>query len=346
MYGGGGMADEMRAVPGVDWISLDRAGRWDFVRFLSRLRRLTEALDPHLVYGYLGPARAATLLLARRRRKIIWGVRDSNMELSHYGWLARAGFRLERMFSSSPDLILANSNAGRDYVVSSGFPRDKTRVVENGIDTDRFRADAAGRARLRAAWRVPPRAVLVGVVARLDPMKGHRDFLRAAAILAQRRKELRFVCIGGGPSRYGDGLAALARTLGLEAVLTWVEEQRDVSAAYSALDIAVNCSAFGEGFSNVVGEAMACGVPCVVTDVGDSARIVADAGVVVPAGDPPALGEGILRMVARLSDGDYADPVRRSEVNRARIREHFSVERMVSETQALLLGLAQPPAAA
>jgi glycosyltransferase involved in cell wall biosynthesis len=340
MQPGGGMADEIRAIAGIEWIPLERRPGWGLLPFALRLRAVARAIEPDLVYGYMGPARIAVLLLPRKRSRIIWGVRDSNMDLRHYGWMAHAGFRLERMFAGRPDLILANSQAGRDYVVSTGFPRDKTRVVENGIDTERFRVDAAGRERLRAAWRVPPRALLAGVVARLDPMKGHRDFLCAAALLARRRKDLRFVCIGGGPDSVRGELRAAASALGLETVLTWAGEERDMAAAYSALDVAVSCSVFGEGFSNAIGEAMACGVPCVVTDVGDSARIVGDAGLVVPPRDPAALAQGVLRMLERCAHGDYADPARRSEVNRARVRENFSVERMVAGTQALLLNLA------
>jgi glycosyltransferase involved in cell wall biosynthesis len=341
MQPGGGMADEMRAVPGVEWIPLERRPGWGLLPFALQLRAAARALEPDLVYGYMGPARIAVLLLPRKCSRIIWGVRDSNMDLRHYGWMAHAGFRLERMFAGRPDLILANSQAGRDYVVSRGFPPHKTRVVDNGIDTGRFRADPVGRARLRNAWRVPPQSLLVGVVGRLDPMKGHRDFLSAAAMLARRKPGVHFVCVGDGPPGYRAELAALARDLGLERLLTWAGEERDMSAAYSAFDIAVSSSAFGEGFSNVVAEAMACGVPCVVTDVGDSARIVGDAGVVVPAQQPAALAEGILQMVQRCAHGDYADAALRCEVNRARVRENFSVERMVAETQALLSKLAR-----
>jgi glycosyltransferase involved in cell wall biosynthesis len=340
MYGGGAMAAEMQAVPGVRCISLEREASWDLLPFLARLRRTVNALDPQLLYGYLGPARLATLFAGRGRRKIIWGVRDSNMDLSRYGWIARAAARAERLFAGWPDLVLANSVAGRDYRVAHGFPPHKVAVIENGIDLARFRADPAGRLRLRSAWGVPPGALLVGVTGRLDPMKGYPDFLAAAALLAGVRPELRFVCIGEGPRRYRDELEACARRLGVDRVLTWAPEQADMAAAYSALDIAVSSSAFGEGFSNVVAEAMACGVPCVVTDVGDSARIVGGAGEVVAPRDPRALADGVLRMLARFAHGDYADAARRAAAGRERVRENFSLERMVERTQSALLELA------
>lgn len=340
MYAGGGMEAEMQAVPGVRCICLERAGAWDVVPFLARLRRTVKAVDPQLLYGYLGPARLATLFVGRGRRKIVWGVRDSNMDLSRYGWIARAAARVERRFAGWPDLVLANSIAGRDYSVANGFPPDKVAVIENGIDVARFRPDPAGRVRLRSAWGVPPEAVLVGVIGRLDPMKGYPDFLAAAALLARARPELRFVCIGDGPRRYRDELEACARRLAVEGVLTWAAEQADMPAAYSALDIAVSSSAFGEGFSNVVAEAMACGVPCVVTDVGDSARIVGATGEVAAPRDPRALAQGVLRMLARIAHGDYADAAQRAAALRTRVRENFSLERMVERTQSALLELA------
>lgn len=337
MYAGGAMAAELAALPGVRCVSLERRGNADLIGFWMRLRRLVASVDPHVLYGYLGPARVATLLVGRRGRKVVWGMRASNMEFERYGWAARLAAWLERRFAAWPDLVLANSGAGRDWLVALGCPPGKIRVIENGIDLERFRADPARRAGLRDAWRIAPEARLVALVGRLDPMKGHPDFLAAAALVAVREPGVRFVCIGDGPRAYREKLAAHARRLGLSAVLAWVPEQSDMSAAYSACDIVVSSSAFGEGFSNVVAEAMACGVPCVVTDVGDSARIVGEAGVVVPPRDPRALAEGILATLASPFPG---------EAVRARIGEHFSIEGMVERTQAALLELVQAPVVA
>jgi glycosyltransferase involved in cell wall biosynthesis len=337
MYDGGAMAGELAALPGVRCVCLERRGRADLIGFWLRLRRLVASVDPHLLYGYLGPARVATLLVGRRGRKVVWGMRASNMEFGRYGRTARLAAWLERRFAAWPDLVLANSAAGRDWLVALGCPGEKIRVIENGIDLARFHADPVGRATLRAAWRIAPEAKLVALVGRLDPMKGHPDFLAAAALVAARTPEARFVCIGEGPGAYREALAAQASRLGLDAVLAWLPEQPDMNAAYSACDLVVSASAYGEGFSNVVAEAMACGVPCVVTDVGDSARIVGEAGVVVPPRNPRALADGILAMLARSS---------RSDATRTRIREHFSVERMVERTQAALLELVHAPGAA
>ncbi|MBF0445541.1 MAG: glycosyltransferase, partial [Magnetococcales bacterium] len=143
-----------------------------------------------------------------------------------------------------------------------------------------------------------------------------------------------FICIGGGSSTYSTQLKETASTLGLDNVLIWAREQKDMPKVQNGLDIAVS-SSFSEGFSNTIGEAMACGVPCVVTDVGDSARIVGDHGVVVPSGDYQALGDGLKRLV----DMDTTDMKQLKKAVRARIDELYSIDKLVSDTESLLYSL-------
>ena len=206
-------------------------------------------------------------------------------------------------------------------------------VVENGINTIRFYPDPKGRAVVRNEWKVNANDRLIGLVARLDAMKDHRNFLQACALLAARRNDLRFVCVGGGGSAYRAELAAFAGDLGIADRLIWTGARQDMPAAYSAMDIACSSSAFGEGFSNAVGEAMACGVPCVVTDVGDSARIVGEIGEVAPPHNADALAGALDRMLARLEE--HAAIGCRA---RARIVDEFSVERMVFRTEQVVYG--------
>jgi glycosyltransferase involved in cell wall biosynthesis len=200
--------------------------------------------------------------------------------------------------------------------------------VPNGIDTNRFRPDAAGRERLRAEWGVPPLAPLVGIVARLDPMKDHDTFLGAASRLAARLPSVHFVAVGGGAPAYERSLRQRAAALGLENRLHWAGPRDDMPAVYSAIATAASTSV-GEGFPNAVAEAMACGTACVVTNAGDSAWIVGDLGEVVPPRDPQALCEAWARVV----DAGEGWP---SAERRSRIVEMFSVERLVADTERLL----------
>jgi glycosyltransferase involved in cell wall biosynthesis len=165
-------------------------------------------------------------------------------------------------------------------------------------------------------------------------MKDHPTFLHAAAELARENPRVSFVCVGEGPPAYRQRLADLTRELGLEGRVRWLPAQGNIHRVYNALDLLTSSSSSGEGFSNVIAEAMACGTRCVVTDVGDSAQIVGDTGIVVRPGDPHALADGWRRALRALEMGNLPDP-------RERIEQRFGLERLVAETEAALASLLQ-----
>ena len=172
-------------------------------------------------------------------------------------------------------------------------------------------------------------APLVGIIARLDPMKDHRTFLRAAARVRERQPLARFLVVGDGPAACRDPLVAAAAELGLRDAVRWLGDRNDLPAVYSALDVHCSSSRFGEGFSNATAEAMACEVACAVTDCGDSARIVGSTGRVVPPGDDAALAVAIEDLTA-------ADRVPLGIMARRRIESEFSLDAMVRQTDAVL----------
>lgn len=299
-YAGGRFWEEMRRVPGVRLISLDKTGRWHVFRFLWRLFREVRRLRPHLLHGYLGGANILAVLLKPfvPGMRAVWGIRAAYMDLARYDWLERATFGVQRRLARFADLIIVNSQAGWEWHRRLGFPVERMTVIPNGIDTEHFQPDGEARRRVRAEWGIAEGELVIGVVGRLDPMKDHPNFIRAAAILAEERSDLRFVCVGDGPTPYREELQGLAGRLGLLERLIWAGARSDMSAVYNALDVLCS-SSYGEGFPNVVGEAMACGVPCVVTDAGDSAWIVGDVGIVVPPCDPAALAGGLRAVLSR-----------------------------------------------
>ena len=292
MYPGGKMWPEFEAIPGLTLVSLDKRGRWDTAGFLRRLVALARRVRPHIVHGYMSGANELALLAARLTgARAVWGIRVSDQDFSRYTRFRRAVYRAGIRLSSLPDLIIANSFAGRAAHVAEGYPTGRFIVISNGIDTERFRPDPAAGARWRAAHGFGAHEFLVGLPARLDPMKDHATFLRAAATLVAERPDapVRFVCAGDGSPAFGDELRALAASLGVADRVVWLPAQRDVVALYNALDVVTSASAFGEGFPNVLGEAMACGVPCVAAPSGDAAMVIGDAGFVFPTRDAAAL---------------------------------------------------------
>jgi glycosyltransferase involved in cell wall biosynthesis len=308
---------------GIEIVDLAKSDRGDVIGFLSRTVRAVRSARPDIVYSFLGSANltAAAIRPFFFHPRFVWSIRTSNMDLGKYHWLSRAVHWTERRLATLPDLIVANSRAGADYSVANGFPRRKIIVVPNGIDTGKFRPDARLRAKQRRSFGVAPEHIAVGVLARLDPMKGHSTLLRAARIMAEEGSSVRFICVGAGPELRK--LERMADELGIADRVAFVGET-DPVAALNAFDIACSSSR-SEGFSNSICEAMACGLPCVVTDVGDSAMIVGSAGTVVPPDDPEAMARALLEQARIL-------PKHNPETPRARIVENFSASAMVERT--------------
>jgi glycosyltransferase involved in cell wall biosynthesis len=331
-YSGGDLEKELHT-HGVKVIDLRKSGRWDVLPFFLRLKHEVRTVEPDLVYAFLGPANmlASLLRIFLPRLRIVWGVRAANVDLSQYEWLSRTTYYLERRLSRFADLIICNSQAGMRYAAAHGFPEKKMRVIPNGIDTEKFKPDSASRARVREEFKISEAERLIGLVGRLDPMKDHDTFLRAAAMLASDRPDCRFVCVGDGPPAYRAHLRQLAADLNLDSKLIWSGSRHDMPDVFNAMDIACS-SSYGEGFSNVIGEGMACGVPYVVTDVGDSASIVEGTGLVVPPRVPGDLCEGMRLMLTKVGP-ELRAAARRSIVDR------YTNEAMVNDTLELLCRL-------
>jgi glycosyltransferase involved in cell wall biosynthesis len=318
---------ESGEIPVVD---LGKKGRWDLLGFLFRVKQAIADAQPDIVYSFLGGANlvAAAARMLGRKFKLVWSIRASDMDLKQYEWTRPLSYRAECLLSDKIDLIIANSFAGREHAILKGFSPQRLEVVPNGIDTKRFHPDPLLRGRQRQQWELSDQDVAIGVLARLDPMKGHRTFLNAAARIAQELPNGRFLCVGDGPEKAR--LQQFAEDLGILDRVNFLGQTDDPAAVLNGLDIYCSSSDYGEGFSNSVGEAMACAIPCVVTDVGDSARIVGDTGIVVPRADPAALAEALVLAASRkgLHNGLAA---------RQRILENYGTRQMVERTAELLL---------
>lgn len=334
-YGGGALESELRDA-GIAVHDLRKRGRWDNVALGWRVGRLVRRVRPDVLHGYLGGANiaAAVMRWMYPRVRVVWRIAASYVDLARFDRAARWTYGVEARLARLADLVIVNSRAGRHYCLQRGFPPATLHVVPNGIDSDRFRRDEPGRLRLRAEWGVRGDDCLVGIVARLDPMKDHATFLRAAAQVAQSRERVRFVCVGDGAPEYAASLRRLAAELGLDGIVTWAGARSDMAAVYSALDVLCS-SSYGEGFPNAIGEAMCCGVPCVATDVGDCAWIIADTGVLVTAKNTDALRDGLLDLLTR----DAGQRQALGERARARIAGQFDRSALIERSAALLQSL-------
>ena len=332
-YSGECLESELSA-EGIPVWTLGKRGRWDILRPVMKLLRLVQENQPTILYSYLSTANLLGLVPKAwfPSLKLVWGIRASNVDFKCYDWFAKLSFQCECLLSKVADLIIINSHAVRDYHLAHGFPETKMIVIHNGIDTDRFNHDEEAGRRVRKEWGIEDQEILIGHVGRLDPMKDHPTFLRAAKLLAEKRKDIRFVCVGEGASGYREKLSSIADDLGLANRVIWAGPRRDMPDVYNALDVAVSSSRWGEGLPNVIVEAMACGVLCVVTDVGDSAFLVGDSGIVVQAGDPTLLAQGL---VAALNSVHSKDSNRLRE----RVINNFNMPSCVDQSQRTLASL-------
>jgi glycosyltransferase involved in cell wall biosynthesis len=295
---------------------------------VARLAMLIRRIDPDVIQSWLYHGDLAATLArgaAVSRAPLAWSLRCSDMDLTHYAPTTRLTVRTLARLSGVPAVITSNSETGLAWHRRLGWRPRRAIVIPNGFETDRFRPDPAARARLLALAGWPEDAVLVGLVARVDPMKDHAGFLAA---LARTPPALRAVLVGRGTEGLAIPPALAGRVVALGA-------RDDLAALTPGFDIACLASRFGEGFPNVLGEAMACGVACVTTDVGDAAAIVGAAGVVVPPGDPAALAEALTALAA--------DPDRRRALGaagRARVLADYALPAVAARYAALWRGLA------
>ncbi|MBF0137496.1 MAG: glycosyltransferase [Magnetococcus sp. DMHC-1] len=334
-YAGGLFAATLQEA-GIPLYDLGKKSRWDLGGFVLNLVQLVRRESPDILHSYLVEPNLLSVLVKPglpSQTRVVWGVRASDMDLDHYHPVTKLTFGLTCRLSRFADRIIFNSEAGRVFHCERGYPAEKSVVVPNGIDVGGiFRPDIEAGQQVRQAWGIQPDQPLVGIAARLDPMKDHATFLRAAALVAAHMPETRFVCVGDGEPAMRQQLADLATSLGLDQRLIWAGPRDDMAAVFSALDLGVSSSAYGEGFSGVIGEGMACGLPFVATQVGDAARIIGETGSCVPPRNSEVMAAAIIARLTQLRQG--ADIVRQQ--TRERILTHFNTANLVTNTlQAL-----------
>ena len=263
-----------------------RPGRPDLMRFWALLKHLKRS-RPDVVHTWMYHADLLGGMAARLAgiRALAWGIRHSNLapEYNKRSTLivVKACAALSRWV---PKRILSCSERAKIGHLAIGYCADKMSVIPNGFDLTRFVPDTAFRLSVRAELGLAADTPLVGVIARDDPQKNHLGFVRAAAALHLVLPHCHFLLAGQGVDHTNEVLIQAVEQAGLQGHVHMLGRRDDVPRLMASLDVLASPS-HGEAFPNVLGEAMACSVPCVATDVGDSAEIVGGTGRVVAAGD-------------------------------------------------------------
>jgi glycosyltransferase involved in cell wall biosynthesis len=296
---------------------------------LRELRRLLASYRPDVVQTWMYHADLVGGVMARLCRvpRICWGIRSGEI-LWMPGQRLTASIRAFNALLSwiVPDCIICNSRRAAALHRAIGYSARKLRVVPNGVDTDAFRPDAGLRERVRSEWRVPAATPLIAAVGRDTPYKDHDTLIAAIRIVRDEGARFKVAFVGSGMDARNGVLGAKLGEAGLDDEVHLAGERDDMPAVMNALDLCVMSSA-AEAFPSVLIEAMACGVPCVTTDVGDAAAAVGEAGWVVPPREPRALARAI-----RAALDDWRDPEiysRRREASRAHVIDRYGLAQMV-----------------
>ncbi len=296
------------------------------------LQRHMRALRPDVVQTWLYHGDLVGGVCARLcGLPFIWNIRCSDMDMRRYSLASRTVLAILPHLSRLPAAVIANSRAGRVAHEALGYRPKRWVLIPNGFDTNRFRPDPAAAADIRRELGLAPGAFVVGMAARFDPKKDHETFLRAAALHAERHPQTRFILVGQGLKAESSALADDVDAKGLQGRVLLLEERADIPRVLQAFNVATLSSAFGEGFPNFIGEAMACALPCAATDVGDSAAIIGETGHVVPPADPAALAAAW----TALADAGPSERNSLGEAARKRIVEHYSLPAVVRQYEGL-----------
>ncbi|MBF0160328.1 MAG: glycosyltransferase [Magnetococcales bacterium] len=301
-------------------------------RGLWRLWRLLRQIRPDILQTWLYHADLLGAVIARLFAipRLIWSLRCSYMDLSQYSRLLRLTLWLLARLSRWPDVVLVNSMAGQILHQQLGYRPRAWRFIANGFDVQQYRPDEVARQRIRTELGIPAESPVIGMVARFDPMKGFDLCLTTAARLQAERPDCHWLLVGPGVTADNPFFASALADPSLQGRLHLLGRRQDIPALYAACDVVISASV-GEGFANVIGEAMACGIPCVVTDVGDSAWVVAEQGLVVPAADAAAMTRACIQLI----DMDTLQRQQLGIAARQRIIDHFSLAVIVDRYQVL-----------
>jgi glycosyltransferase involved in cell wall biosynthesis len=311
----------------VETLNLSR-GKYPDWRTIKKLNFFIRTFNPDIVQGWMYHGNIVATLSVflfdpmRRKTKLFWNIRQTLYNLKnekiHTYWLIMLG----RWLSFLPQGVIYNSTLSAEQHVAIGFLKKYVCIIPNGFDLQKFRPNEQNRQQFREELGVTENVLLIGHISRLHPMKDHATLLRAIERVTDGlsdiggKQEVLFLLVGNG----------VTSELSNNPAIHFLGERSDIPRIMSALDIVVSSSAWGEGFPNVIGEAMASEVPCVVTDVGDSAYIVGKYGKVCSVGDDQCIASSLLQLIENKQERKTAGKQARN-----RIEKNYSMDKIKKE---------------
>jgi glycosyltransferase involved in cell wall biosynthesis len=301
---------------------------------------MVHSLKPQMIQTWMYHADLVGTLLSywERGMGLVWNIRGSNPSIRDWPLSTRIVMRACRLLSGKPEAVIVNSEQGLLDHQAIGYRPKEWVVLHNGIDTQRFVPSQSRRTTLRKSLGLKDGDCLIGCVARFHPKKGHYFLIQSFAGLLEGADNIYLALIGRRIHEGNAELMAWIQQAGVGERVFLLGAREQSEAVYPGMDILAMPSLYGEGFPNVVAEAMSCGVPCVVSDVGDAALIVGDTGEIVAPGDV----EGFSRALQQLAGTVVVKRQRLAERARDRIQSHFNLAQMLAKYDQLYRRLINP----
>jgi glycosyltransferase involved in cell wall biosynthesis len=304
---------------------------------LNKLYKLIKQINPDVIQTWMYHSDLIGSMVARLAGKkvIVWGLHNSNLDPAKTALTTRLIARTCAALSGSiPQKIISCSEDGVKVHTALGYNAKKMVVVPNGYDVSEFSPQPKFRQELRSQWQIADDTTLFGMVARWDPQKDHANLIAALAHLkTQTDSSWHCIFVGSDLDAQNQTLVDLLAQHGVSDRVSLLGVRSDIPAVMNAIDLHVLPSSYGEAFPNVVSEAMACGAPCIVTQVGDAALIVGDTGWSVPPRDPVKLANVMLAAIAEKADPNVW--AARQAICRQRIELNFNLQIMVDKYNAV-----------
>lgn len=301
---------------------------------VSCLFHTVRKLQPDLIQGWMYHGNLAGQLVCAafsHKPPVLWNIQHSIYSTSLEKRMTAWVIRISALLSKLPHKIIYVSQIAKTQHEALGYYSERGCVIPNAANPLLFAPSAEARLDVRTELDLPAETILVGLICRYHPMKDHANFLQAAALLSKDFPDVHFVLVGTEVDLKNQALYSLVNELELLKKVHLLGERQDISRLTAALDIASSSSAYGEGSPLILGEAMSAGVPCVVTDVGDSAWMVGDTGAIVPPRNPIALADAWKELISLGSTGREA----LGKAARTRAIENFGLDSIVARYEAL-----------
>lgn len=322
-----GLYGEKLRAAGVDVVCLNMPKGAISLSGLLKLLRTVRRANPKVVQTWMYHADLLGGIAARLvgTKRVCWGIRSTR--LPRGGTARKVAQICSRLSKWVPQTIVCCAESAAQEHVRMGYDGDRMTVIGNGFDFERLRPDSEMRQSFRAAHGIGPNDPLMGFVARFDPQKDHANLLGALRVLKERDGCPTFLLIGPDMDASNRELEALIASNGLQSIVRPLGPQSNIPAVMNGLDLHV-MSSRSEGFPNVLAEAMACGCPCVSTNVGAAELILGDTGWLVPPEDPEALAGALSQASALIGTEDWAH---RQDAVRERAASRFGMAKMVAD---------------